>query len=202
MSVRALWVAVGIFVLAVGCNRGPSRIAAPSWDPELLADAVLAKCDKNTDGSIDKKELAAAPGLAWGSKAIDTDKNGSLSRDELVARFAIYKKMKIAITSTQAQVFYKGRALNGARVTLTPESFLEGIVEPAVGEVADGYVMPLVEGLDPPGLRPGYYRVVVESSQAKLPAKYAKAETTSIGVEVSPISDPTAPASIQFVLND
>lgn len=202
MNVRAAGVAFGIIILAVGCNRGPSRIAAPSWNPESLADAVLAKCDKNSDSSVDKTELTAAPGLAWGSKAIDTDKNGSLSRDELVARFAIYKKMKIAITTTQAQVFYKGRALNGAKVTLTPESFLEGLVEPAVGDVADGYVIPRVEGLDPPGLRPGYYRVVVESSQARLPAKYAKAETTPIGVEVSPISDPTSPASIQFVLND
>jgi EF hand len=192
---------VPIFVIG-GCSTSTSRVAAPGWDPTGFADAILAKLDKNGDGALDKTELAAAPGLAWGAKAIDTDKNGSLSREELVARFELYKKMRIGITSSQMQIVYKGQPLTGAKVTLVPEFFLEGLVEPATGEVLEGFVDPRVEGLKPSGLRVGYYRVVVDSPRVKIPAKYAKAETTPLGVEVSPVSDDTGSGNIVLVLRD
>ena len=186
-----------------GCSQAPSRVAAPVWSPDGFADAILAKLDKNSDGSLDKTELAGAPGLAWGAKAIDTDKNGSLNREELVARFALYKKMRIGITSTQMQLVYKGLPLVGAKVTLAPEFFLEGLVEPAIGEILQGgYLDPRVPELSPSGMRVGYYRVVVEAPQLKIPAKYTKAETTPLGVEVSPVSDITSPGNIQLVLRD
>lgn len=192
---------VWLVVLTLGCSQRPGRVSTPSWDPEGFADAVLAKLDKNSDGSLDKTELAASPGLNAGAKAIDTDKNGSLSRDELVARFALYKKMRIGITSAQIQLVYKGQPLDGAKVTLVPEFFLEGLVEPAVGEtLAGGYVEARVDGLTPAGMRVGYYRAVVES-KVKIPAKYTKAETTTAGVEVSPVQDAVS-GNPQIVLRD
>jgi hypothetical protein len=195
------------WILAVvvfnGCSNAPSRVSAPSWDPEGFADAVLTKLDKNGDKSLDKAELAGAPGLAWGAAAIDTDKNGSLSRDELVARFAIYKKMRIGVTTTQVRVVYKGQALTGGKLTLVPEFFLEGLVEPATSELmSDGYAMPRVEGLDPPGLRVGYYRAVVESPKVKIPAKYNSAESTPVGFEVSPVQDIPSADGMQLILRD
>jgi hypothetical protein len=186
-----------------GCSNAPSRVAAPSWSPDGFADAVLAKLDKNGDGSLDKTELTAAPGLAWGAKAIDTDKNGSLSREELVARFALYKKMRIGVTTAQLQLTNKGQPIVGAKVKLVPEFFLEGVIEPASGETyQEGYVDPRVPNLEPAGLRVGYYRVVIESSRAKLPAKYSAAETTTLGCEVSPVSDANSTGIIQLVLRD
>jgi EF hand len=187
-----------------GCSQAPKRIAAPAWDPDDFADAILAKLDKNTDGSVDKPELVAAPGLAWGAKYIDADKNGALSREELVNRFAMYVKMRLGLTTKQFQVLYKGRPVAGAKVTLVPEFFLEGVIEPAVGEVfQDGFLDPRVPDIDPSGLRVGYYRVVVESPRVKIPPKYGSAETTPLGVEVSPISDdPISYGTINLVLQD
>jgi len=196
------FLAVSIGLLA-GCGQAPKRVAAPGWNPESLADAVIAKLDKNGDGSIDKTELAAAPGLAWGVKATDTDKNGAVSRDELVARFALYKKLRIGITSARMNVSYQGRPLAGAKVTLVPEFFLAETIEPASGEVLpDGSVDPQIPDAKPPGLRVGYYRVVVESPTIKVPAKYTSAESTPLGVEVPPSNDGTLPDVPQLVLRN
>ncbi len=200
-----IWSAIAGIVVAValGCSNTPSRVAAPSWNPEGFADAVLAKLDKNGDKSLDKAELAGAPGLAWGAKAIDTDKNGSLSRDELIARFAIYKKMRIGVSTAQVRVVYKGQPLTSGKLTLVPEFFLEGLVEPATSELmSDGYAMPRVEGLSPPGLRVGYYRAVVESPKVKIPAKYNSAESTTLGFEVSPVQDAVSEDGMQLILRD
>lgn len=194
---------VVLFMMVAGCRQAPSRVVAPTWDPEGYAEAVLAKLDKNGDGVLDKGEFSAAPGLAWGAKPIDKDKNGSLSRQELVDRFAIYKKMRLGLTSNQMYVYYKGRPLAGAKVTLVPEFFLEGVIEPASGEVfEDGMVDPRIPGVEPSGLRVGYYRVVIESPRVKIPAKYSSAETTPLGVEVSPVSDPETSGMIQLVVRD
>jgi hypothetical protein len=190
-------------VFLAGCNRAPSRIEAPSWEPGGYADAVLSKLDKSGDGTLDKAELAAAPGLAWGAMAIDTDKNASLSRDELVARFELYRKMRLGLSNTQMQLSYKGRPLVGAKVMLVPEFFLEEVIEPATGEsITDGYVDPRIPDSDPSGLRVGYYRVVVESPKEKIPGRYSAAETTPLGFEVSPVSDPNHQGVPQLVLRD
>ena len=113
--VRVLYLLIAVAGCVAGCSNAPSRVSAPSWNPEGFAEAIMAKLDKNGDGSLDKNELAAAPGLAWGAKAIDTDKNGSLSRDELVARFALYKKMRIGVTSTQLQLTIKDSRSSGLK---------------------------------------------------------------------------------------
>jgi hypothetical protein len=175
----------------------------PDWDPDGYADAVLSKLDKNGDQSLDKSEQAGAPGIAWGAKRIDTDKNGALSREELVARFELYRKMRLGLTSQNMQIMYKGQPLVGAKVTLVPEFFLAEVIEPASGEsIIEGYVDPRIPDMDPPGLRVGYYKVVVESPKVKIPAKYGSAETTTLGVEVSPVSDPESTGVPQLVLRD
>jgi len=192
-----------VSLVVIGCGQAPSRVTAPTWDPEGYAEAVLAKLDKNGDGALDKGELSGAPGLAWGARPIDKDKNGSLSREELVERFAIYKKMRLGLTSNQMYVYHNGRPLAGAKVTLVPEFFLAEVVEPASGEVFDdGMVDPRIPGMEPSGLRVGYYRVVIESQRHKIPAKYSSAETTPLGVEVSPVSDPETSGMIKLVVRD
>jgi hypothetical protein len=201
---RAILVSIASLAFLPGCTRAPSPIEAPEWDPDEFADAILAKLDVNKDGSLAKTELSAAPGLAYGAKYIDTDKNEALSREELVARFTVYKDRESGLTSKQMQLSYAGRPLGGAKVKLVPEFFLEGVVEPASGEtVDDGTLVPLTEGMDVPGVRAGYYRVVVESPRVKVPTKYTSAETTPLGVEVSPTSDDAASyGTLQLVLRN
>jgi hypothetical protein len=202
---RAVFASIASIAFLAGCTRAPARIEAPDWDPDDFADAILVKLDANKDGSLDKTELTAAPGLAFGAKYIDTDKNETLSREELVARFTVYKDRESGLTSKQMQLSYAGRPVAGAKVKLVPEFFLEGVVEPASGEtVDDGTLTPITEGMDVPGVRAGYYRVVVESPRVKVPTKYTSAETTPLGVEVSPTSDdPSSYSSIlQLVLRN
>jgi hypothetical protein len=197
--------AAGVLLsVLVGCSQAPSRIEAPSWDPDGFADAILAKLDTNTDGSLDANEFKGAPGLEWGARYIDTDKNQQLSRDEILARFEMYKKMRTGLTSKHMHLSYKGRPLGGAKVTLVPEFFLAEVIEPATGEVApEGNFSPITQGAEVPGVRPGYYRVVVESPNIKIPAKYTAADSTPLGVEISSLGDDQrAYGTIQLVLTD
>jgi hypothetical protein len=195
---------IALVALAAGCSQAPPRVKAPSWDPDNFADAILEKLDKNSDGAVDMTEVTAAPGLAWGAVYIDTDKNKSLSREELVARFEQYKNLRLGLTSKTMQLSYKGRPVVGAKVSLVPEFFLEGVVEPASGEtVVDGTFNPQTQGMDLTGVRAGYYRIVVDAPSAKLPAKYASAESTAAGVEISPLNaDQRSYGHLQVVLRD
>ena len=204
MLIRLFLLSVVSLSVLVGCSNKPSRIDAPSWDPDGFADAIMTKLDANTDGSVDAKELKGAPGLEWGARYVDTDKNQQLSRDELVTRFQMYKDMRLGLGSKQIQLSYKGRPLAGAKVTLVPDFYLAELIEPATGEVdAGGIVSPVTEGAEVPGVRPGYYRVVVDSPRLKVPAKYTSAESTTLGLEISPVSDdPRSYGTIQLPLTD
>lgn len=47
-----------------GCSGGPTAVPVPPIDANIVADAALAKLDKNGDGELDKGELALAPHFA------------------------------------------------------------------------------------------------------------------------------------------
>jgi hypothetical protein len=193
-----------VLASVAGCSQRPSRIDAPTWDPDGFADAIMAKLDTNTDGSLAASELTAAPGLEWGARYIDTDKNQQLSREELVARFETYRNRREGLTNKQLQLSYKGRPVGGAKVTLVPEFFLADVIEPATGETPpEGIFNPITQGAEVPGVRAGFYRVVVESPNVKIPAKYTSADSTPLGVEISSSSeDPRSYGTIQLVLRD
>lgn len=198
-------VAAGCALLAamVGCSGGGAgRIAAPDWSPSSFASTIMSELDKNSDSQIDKTELAAAPGLEFGARFIDTDGNGQLSNDELVARFEAYQKMKIGLAAKEFRVIYKGRPLPGADVKFVPEFFLTDVIEPATGTTDNlGVVRPTVENQPMALMRVGYYRVEVTSPKAQLPAQFNTA--TKLGVEVPAYtSDPTMTGTIDIVLRD
>jgi hypothetical protein len=116
----------------------------------------------------------------------------------------MYERLRLGLKPKAMQLSYKGRPLVGAKVTLVPEFFLDGVVEPATGEaLSDGTVGLQADGLDLPGVRVGYYRVVIDAPNAKLPAKYSSAETTTVGVEIPPISDDQRTyGNLQIALKD
>ena len=171
-----------------GCVDKPSRVQAPSWDPSGFADAVMEKLDTNGDSQIAKAELAAAPGLEFGAKFIDSNSDGQLSHEELVKRFQFYVDRRIGLTNKSMQFIYQGRPVARAEVRLVPEFFLTDLLEPATGTTDDsGMVLPDIASNDlrTPLMRPGYYRVEITS--AKLPAEFKTG--TTVGVELSPASD-------------
>jgi hypothetical protein len=185
-----------------GCGKAAPRMEAPAWDADGFADAVMTKLDANGDGSLQQPELSSAPGLAWGAKYIDSNKDNALSREELNERFALYEKMRRGLISKQVQLSYKNRPLPGAKVKFVPEFFLDGVVEPAEGEtMEDGVVDPQTQGLNVAGVRVGYYRVVIESPKVKIPPQFGSAETTTVGVEIPPYSnDPALDGTIKLAL--
>ena len=202
--VRATFLCVIANAFVLGCRQRSARVAAPKWQPDRFAAAVMSKLDENGDGLLDKSELAAAPGLTWGANHIDTNSDGVLSREELIARFTMYRDLRVGQLSKSIQLSYRQRPLAGAQVQLSPEFFLEQVMEPAAGETGrEGVVAPRIEESDLPGMRVGYYRVVVQSPNVKIPARYGSADTTTLGVEVSPISEGSMSyGTIQLVLTD
>ena len=181
--------ALMLAALAVGCSRGPSRVAAPDWDPSDLAERILTELDKNADSQISQEELQAAPGLAAGARLIDADKNSQLSREEIETRLTEYAERRIGARTHSFQISYKGRPVPDADVVFMPEPILEGLIEPARGKTdSEGLVAPETDGLGVPAMRVGYYRVQVTSPKIKIPAKYQN-ENTPLGTEVSDHDD-------------
>jgi hypothetical protein len=195
-------VVCALLVALSGCSRGPSRVAAPSWDPEGLTDNIFAALDKNTDGKLDAEELAASPGLAAGARYIDADQDKNLTREELATRFERYRALRVGLRSPSFRVTYRGRPVSGATLDFIPEAWLEGLVEPARGTTdAAGLVMPQAEGQSLPGMRIGYYRVKVTSPQTKIPAKYA-ADDSPLGADVSLGDDASSYGSVELKITD
>lgn len=187
---RRLPAAVGAACVALaGCGGGPSRIDAPAWDPPRLASEILAQLDENGDARLDAEELAGAPGLASAAPRIDADRDGRLSGGELATQFEKYRDLRVGLRTPAFRLTYKGRPVPDAEVRFVPEPFLAGLIEPASATTdVDGLFYPQSEGQDVPGVRLGYYRVLVTSPKLKIPAKYAGAESP-LGAHVSLAED-------------
>jgi hypothetical protein len=195
-----LVVALGVVALT-GCLGRQSRIAAASWDPDTAADEAMAQLDKDSDGQISAEELDAAPGLKYCVKQLDADENGKLSRQEVYDRIKLYQDMKVGLSAFTLQVKYKKRPLANATVRLVPEPFLGDVVKPSSGTTTrQGHVQLIAEGEDVPAAGIGMFRVEITSPDVKIPAKY-NTETT-LGVEVSPVTDPYQSGPITFDLKE
>jgi hypothetical protein len=189
-------------MLLFGCSSKSGRVTIPAWDPGGFASVILERLDDNGDSLIDASELQLAPGLANGAKFIDNNSDRKLSREELEARFTMYRDMRLGLTSKAFRVTYNGRPLVGAEVRFVPEFFLTDVIEPASGTtIIQGMVNPSIEGQSTPLMRVGYYRVEVTSPGTRLPASFNSA--TTVGVEVSPfVGEPADLGTIEIQLRD
>ncbi|MBY0514128.1 MAG: hypothetical protein K2P78_09490 [Gemmataceae bacterium] len=172
----------------VGCGGSNAPLSAPSYDADGMAKAALQEYDKNGNGSLEGAELDACPGLKYALAAVDTNKDKSISFEELQVRFREYEKSRVGAVSVSCTVRLNGKGLDGATVTFTPEEFMKGKVKGAAGTSdAAGNVNLTAEG-GIPGLPIGVYKVTVSKKGAdgseSVPAKY-NAKTT-LGFEVGP----------------
>jgi hypothetical protein len=159
--------------------------------------------DKDGDGQLSKEEYVAAPGLAYCASEVDSDKSGTLSRDEIKARIDLYRELRTGYKEFSCSVAIGTAPLANAKIRLVPEPFLgEGIIDPAsaITDIAGRAILDS-EGADDipvPVVRVGMYRVEITSDKIKVPAKY-NTETT-IGVEIPPITDVISPSGVSFRL--
>jgi hypothetical protein len=81
-----------LLALAVGCSSAnrPGAVPAASYDPAAIADALLREYDRNGNASLEAGELDGCPALKGALAVIDSNKDGKLSREELVRRFERY----------------------------------------------------------------------------------------------------------------
>ena len=205
-SVTALGLATFVvgslgMVVLCGCLGGQSRIAAASWDPDSAADQAMKELDKDGDGQLSAEELDAAPGLKYCVKQIDADKNGKLSREEVYDRVKLYQDMRVGLMAFTCQVRYKGKPLANATVRLVPEPFLGGVAKPSSGTTTrQGHAQLKAEGEDVPAAAIGMFRVEITSPDVQIPAQYNT--KTTLGVEVSPVTNPYQTGPIVFDLKD
>jgi EF hand len=181
-------VILAVAALLSGCGgSGIDRLTRN--DPALAADKVMQLYDRNSDGEITADELQNAPSLAAGRPRIDSDQDGTMTKEE------IQRRMETILSGADyfpvnVHVKAKGKPLVGATVTLTPESFIGDGYQTFTGTTVDGGVGSLQgDGKQLPGIPAGFYQAkIVHTSQGIDAVR---------GVE---ISDETASRDIQIAL--
>ncbi len=179
-------VAVGLMAVSVGCS-GPSRIAAPAWDPAANAAKAMELWDTNQDGKLDEEELRQCPGVRSDMGAIDADRDRAISREELQKRLEAFQETKLGLKAAFFTVRFNGKPLSDTEVRFVPEEFLAGIIEPATGKTnRAGVVRPQAESAEVQAMQVGYYRLEVNSPQISTDAQ--KEAVRAVGTVVEPFS--------------
>lgn len=188
-SVSLLWA-----LSLVGCSGGGAEtFPEADVDPVAVAAGIMAEYDTDANGQISKSELKKSKGLEMltiGQEQLmpeyrlDKDGNGSISEDEFVQK--LEECLSDRRQGYDCAVLYRNQPLEGATVTLVPESFMGDV--PSASGVTDkngNCSVATDDGL--PGAVPGIYKVEITHPDVKISAKYNTATTLSIAL------DPTNP---------
>ena len=173
MTTGWVLVFVALFVVCVGCPRGPSRIHPPSINASAAGNQAIEMFDANKDGKISGDELDKCPGVKAALAQIDLTGSGAVTADMITARIKAWQDSKLGRMSFSCRVTHNGRPLRGAEVKFVPEKFLGENVKVATGKTdQNGMAMIYIPDVTPPGLAPGLYRVEITKAGVKIPAKY------------------------------
>jgi hypothetical protein len=176
MSIRTSIVsAVAVcFVVALGCNRGPSRIYPPSIDASAAGKQAVEMYGK--DGVIAGENLDKCPALKAALAQIDTAGDKTITAEKITARIKAWQNSKLGRMSMSCTILKNGQPLVGADVKFVPEKFLGEQVKEASGKTDQNGVamisIPTTDRKDPPGVAPGFYRVEVTKAGENIPAMY------------------------------
>jgi hypothetical protein len=173
-------VVLSLVLAHIGCSRGPSRVEPPNVNAESAAEQAVSLYDKNQNGSLNKSELAACPGMLAQINAYDTDSNGEITAVEISNRIASLFKAKVGLTVLMCEIRVNGKPLSNAEVVFDPEPYLGDDMKRAVGTtdvsgnaemgVADEDMPRNLQGVK--AIQYGTFKVRVTHPSITIPAKY------------------------------
>jgi len=180
-----------MLIATSGCFSHTTRVSAPRINASAAAAKAMELYDKNNDGSLDKKELEACPGMLAAIKEYDTDGNQQISRDEIAARITAWKATSAAMLTVDCRVTLDGRPLTNASIKFVPEPYLEDALHPGSGVTGEnGTTSISIAPEDLPkdlkrlrAMNAGTYKVEITHPTTVIPEKYNK--KTTLGREVS-----------------
>lgn len=177
-----------LLLFATSCIQTTTAVKPPVIDPAAAAAEAIKLYDGNSDGKLDKDELAVSSLdlVMW-----DDDKDGGITEPEISQRLQAFIDSKVGLMTTTCEVSWNGEPLKGAKVEFEPEAFFDGGVEPSSGVTNESGMAKIcvAEALLPhpsvTGIQPGLYKVRITHPEIPLPEKYNTA--TTLTYESSPI---------------
>jgi hypothetical protein len=203
--------AIALVTLLIGaCNYGPAAIKPPSIDPDGSAEQAMEMYDANGDGRIAADELEKAPGLKAALKRMDSNADQAVDADEIASRIRIWQGTRLGVLPLGLTVIFDGRALEGATVTLEPESFLGSDIKASIATTDEfggsGPSVPKEQRPDPErtpsGVQLGLYRVKISKvvgGKELIPSKFNV--NTTLGQEIAPDVPELASMRLKYVLS-
>ncbi len=187
-SYRCTWFALlGLAGLSsFGCANGPARIEPPEIDPVGAGEAAIEQYDTNKDGKVADDELLASPSLSKALKALDDNGDGALTATEITARILFWQESRLGLTPAICTVTYQNKPLVGAKVTFEPEEFLGENFETYEGITNQQGMTNLSLANSErkfPGVAPGLYLIRITSESTQIPANYNT--QTTLGTEIA-----------------
>ncbi len=176
--------------LVVGCSFSPGALKVPEIDPAAAATAAIELYDQNGDKRLTDDELTRS---ALNEAAWDSNKDGSISEEEIQQRFERYLQAGVGMIDVVGYVYIGNRPLKGAEVEFEPEEFLAGAIHPAYGTTeSDGsFVLAIAEEnrQDPTfsAAQIGLYKVRITHPELDIRAEFNT--DTKLSHEVTPLSE-------------
>jgi hypothetical protein len=177
-------------LLIAGCSSEPTPPPRFQVDPQRATEEAMKLYDKNSDGTLDAKELAACPPLIEllkNLKARFPEHPESLTAADISGRMEEWVKDPTTLQPGEVMVYLDGKMLEGATVKYEPEPFLGSSYHPHQGQTDTAGMATLDPELKGyPGIYVGLYRVRISkmvNGKETLPARYNTA--TELGREVA-----------------
>ncbi len=150
----------------LGCgSSGDSANSASSFEPDGVALAAMKTYDTNSDGKIDKKELAKSLALQSALPRIDANRDGAIDQQEVAARLSTYSS---PATGVRPEVFVMrgGKPAQGVTVAFEPEEFMGQDLQSYQATVSD-WGSAALQGTNDSSyqLTSGFYRVRITSPE-------------------------------------
>lgn len=165
-----------LLAAAISCSSGPPPIRPPKVNPQAAAAAAMVAYDTDSNGRLERKELAACPGLLEGIRNYDKNEDDTIDSAEITQRISSLFSNGVGMLSLGCRVMSRGRGVPGCTVRLIPESFLGGAVKPAEGTTREsGTAMLRIAPDDLPaglenvrGVHSGVYRAEITHTSSSI----------------------------------